>query len=393
MKRFGVTLSRALRARRGASEFLRLPPEQRKIVFYSEDDYSFLHFDALIRELTGRYGHSICYLTSQQNDPILTTNRPRVRPFFIGEGWTRTSLFMRMDARTVVMTMPDLETYHLKRSRVADVHYVYLFHAMVSTHSNYREFAFDNYDTILLTGPYQRDEVRATEQAYGLPQKHLVEYGYPHLEKLIEDARRWRATHVSGPGDGPPRVLLAPTWGPNAILEAMGASFVSRLLAAGIFVTVRPHPVTTRKRPDLIEDLRARFGDDASFRLETDIRSQSTLYEADLMICDWSGVSMEYAFSCERPVLFIDLPKKLNNPNADRIGMTPVETSIRHEIGEVISPDDLDALPEAIGRCIRNRDAYIDKIRDLRSRYVFNLNRSAEVGARYIHELAERAES
>src|SRR5690606_24784158 len=142
---------------------------------------------------------------------------------------------------------PDLNTFHLKRSRVADVHYVYVFHAMVSTHSNYREYAFDHYDTIILTGPYQRPEIRATERSYGLPEKALVDYGYPRLEALIEDVSSWRASNQPAK-ERPLSVIVAPSWGPTTILESMGARVIEPLLSAGFRVTVRPHPVTRRKR-------------------------------------------------------------------------------------------------------------------------------------------------
>jgi YidC/Oxa1 family membrane protein insertase len=382
-----AALSRILDAIRQSNSFLKLGPEHRNVVFYSEDDYSFMHFEALIEKLTNNYGLEVCYLTSQHEDPILNHPPRLVRSFFIGSGWSRTSLFLRMRADVLVMTMPDLETYHLKRSKVADVHYLYLFHAMVSTHSNYREFAFDHYDTIFLTGPYQRDEIRATERAYGLPQKCLVDYGYPRLEALINDVQSWRANRKQD-GDDTPRVILAPSWGPTTILESIGTEVVHQLLGAGFFVTVRPHPVTLRNRPDVIEELEASFGTSKRFQLECDVRDKVSLYEADVMICDWSGVSIEYAFSCERPVLFIDVPKKKNNSNADRIDVIPIEVSIRKDIGEVIHPNDLNQLPNAVRHCVRNRTKYVDRIRELRFQYVFNLHSSADVGAKHIFELA-----
>ena len=47
------------------------------------------------------------------------------------------------------------------------------------------------------------------------------------------------------------------------------------------------------------------------------------------MISDWSGISMEYAFTFERSVIFIDVPKKILNPNADDLPLEPIEISIR----------------------------------------------------------------
>jgi YidC/Oxa1 family membrane protein insertase len=54
------------------------------------------------------------------------------------------------------------------------------------------------------------------------------------------------------------------------------------------------------------------------------------------MITDWSGASIEYAFTLERPVLFIDVPKKIHNPDYEKLPEIPLEISIRDKIGEII---------------------------------------------------------
>ena len=46
------------------------------------------------------------------------------------------------------------------------------------------------------------------------------------------------------------------------------------------------------------------------------------------MISDWSGVAIEYAFSLEKPVLYIDVPQKIFNPNFDEIGIVPMEIEL-----------------------------------------------------------------
>ena len=43
------------------------------------------------------------------------------------------------------------------------------------------------------------------------------------------------------------------------------------------------------------------------------------------MISDWSGVAIEYAFAFEKPVLFIDTPQKINNPDCYQIDIVPLE--------------------------------------------------------------------
>ena len=61
----------------------------------------------------------IHYVTSDSEDQIfeLAKDHSQIRPYYIGEKRLIT-LMMKMDADIVVMTMPDLENYHIKRSYV-----------------------------------------------------------------------------------------------------------------------------------------------------------------------------------------------------------------------------------------------------------------------------------
>jgi hypothetical protein len=59
-----------LRARRGKKEFLALSDAERKIVFYAEDTHSWIHFNAIIKELIASGEACICYLTSDPSDPV-----------------------------------------------------------------------------------------------------------------------------------------------------------------------------------------------------------------------------------------------------------------------------------------------------------------------------------
>ena len=83
------------------------------------------------------------------------------------------------------------------------------------------------------------------------------------------------------------------------------------------------------------------------------MREQASLHESELMIGDWSGAALEYAFGLERPVLFIDMPQKINNPEHDRIGLITLEESIRAEIGAIVDPQDLPGRTSVGGRAVR----------------------------------------
>jgi YidC/Oxa1 family membrane protein insertase len=377
-----------LREWRESRRFQALEPERRSIVFYAEDAASRTHFDPILRELTGRMGRDVAYLTSSPSDPILEDANPRVQAFYIGAGTVRSSVFLGLQADVCVMTIPELQKYQLKRSRVHPVHYAYVFHSMVSTHMIYRKRAFDHYDSVLCVGPHHVAEIRATEALHGLEPKTLVEHGYGRLDSLLER----RAER----GPRPPRadgealhVLVAPSWGSDGLVERHGVELAGILLDAGYRVTMRPHPVTRQKWPAAIDSLGKDYGAHERFVLEEDIGSQDSLHAADVMISDWSGAALEYAFAFERPVVFVDLPRKINNPDYTEIPCEPLEVSIRPRIGVVIAEGGLAQLPAEIDRLCADPLAFAASIRDELGRAVYNVGTSGRSGAEYISGLVD----
>jgi YidC/Oxa1 family membrane protein insertase len=366
--------------------FNRLPRAERAIVFYAESAADWTHLGPIVEELTDVLGRTVCYVTSGKEDPVLALANPRLRTFYVGDGTTRTTFFKLLEAGVMVMTLPDLETFHLKRS-VHPVHYAYVFHSMVSTHTVYRKGAFDAYDTILCVGPHHLAEIRRTEEVYGLPPKELVEHGYGRLD-LILAQRGERAPTPSGPGPGR-HLVLAPSWGESSFIEAaFGPDLVDLLLTHGHEVVLRLHPMTVRHHPRLADGLMGRFGG-RGLRIETDMREQASLHESELMIGDWSGAALEYAFGLERPVLFVDTAPKLNNPEHDRIGLVGIEVSLRDQIGAVVDPADLPSALPLIDALCADPEAYRERLREARERTVYNVGRSASVGAAHVARLAD----
>lgn len=368
--------------------FNRLSREQRSIVFYAESTSDWAHLGPIVEELTDGLGRTVCYVTSDRADPVLSLANPRLRAFYVGTGTTRTTFFRLVEAGVLVMTLPDLETYHLKRS-VHQVHYAYVFHSMVSTHTVYRKGAFDAYDTILCVGPHHVAEIRRTEEVYGLRPKELVEHGYGRLDLILAE-RMERPRLETGPGPAR-RLVLAPSWGESSFIEAaFGPDLVDLLLTHGHEVVVRLHPMTVRHHPRLADALMSRFGG-RGLRIETDMREQASLHESELMIGDWSGAALEYAFGLERPVLFVDTSPKLNNSEHDRIGLVGVEASLREQIGAVVGPEDLPSALPLIDALCADPEAYRERLREARQRTVYNVGRSASVGAAHVARLADGA--
>ncbi len=368
-----------------------LPSDERTVVFYSEGPAYWPHLDPIIRHFGDYWDRPFCYVSSDPRDPGLSSGNSRMHCFCIGAGMVRNVFFRSLQAGVVVMTMPDLDTLEIKRSRFP-VHYVFVPHSMASKHMIYRKGAFDHFDTVFCAGPHHMAEIRETESLYGLPQKNLFAAGYGRLDKILEA----RAASAPPREQGLPEVrnvLVAPSWGPEGLLETCGVDLVKVLVDAGYDVTVRPHPQTKRLRPDALEALVRQFAANDRFHLEEDMATQKSLHACDIMISDWSGVALEFAFGIGRPVLFVDTARKVNNPDYLRYDSVPIEVFIREQIGRVVSPQELDRVPAIMDELAAKSGTFSERVRTLREQHVFNVGQSGREGAAHIAELARKSGS
>jgi YidC/Oxa1 family membrane protein insertase len=307
---------------------------------------------------------------------------PGLHGFRIGPGAICTWFFQTIKADVMVLTMLDLQNFHLKRS-LHPVHYAYVFHSMGSTHMVDHANSYDHYDSLLCVGPHHVDEIRRREALHRLPAKHLFAHGYPRLERLVALAA------AEPPGSAHTTALLAPTWGDQSILHVCGEPLIAALLGAGIRVILRPHYQTTRLAPGLIEGLVARFGTNPDFRHVTRMEESASLFESDLLICDWSAMAIEYALGLGKPVLFVDVPPRIRNPNYTELGLEPMEMRIRRELGAVLPLDRVGEAPRYVAELLRDPADLIKRNAERREAWVFNFGRSVEAGAREIARLAD----
>ena len=66
-----------------------------------------------------------------------------------------------------------------------------------------------------------------------------------------------------------------------------------------------------------------------------------------------------------------------------------IETNIRREVGYVISSNELEEIPEKINTLFENTGKFRKQIREIRSKTVFNIGKSAIVGAKYIVKIVD----
>ncbi|MBR6418237.1 MAG: YidC/Oxa1 family membrane protein insertase, partial [Bacteroidales bacterium] len=287
------------------------------LVFYAEGGGYYKYFKTVIEWLLQNSNVVIHYVTNDPQDGIfkIAENERRLRPYYIGQMRTIT-LFMKMDADIVVMTTPDLGTYQLKRSYVKrDVEYCYIGHGTSSISLTFRKGAFDHFDTVFVNGQYHIDEHRATERVYGLKPKTLVPAGYPYLDTLV----RMNPGKSYGEETGKELILIAPSHQPGNLLESCLREMVESLCREGRVVVVRPHPQYIRRFPAkvrlIVESFKEQLGE--GLRFELDFSVNTSVLSADLLITDWSAIAFEYAIVTKRPVVFVNTPPKITNPEWD----------------------------------------------------------------------------
>lgn len=351
------------------------------LVFYSESNGFYKYYQGMIEYLLENTNLVIHYITSDPKDNIfeLAKTQDKLRTYFIGEKRLIT-LMMKMDADIVVMTMPDLENYHIKRSYVRkDIEYIYVPHGMDSLNLTMRTGSMDHYDTVFCVGKHQKEEIEKTEQAYGLPKKTLVDWGYSLL-----DTMRKEYAALSHEEHKVKKILIAPSWQPDNIVDSCLEQLLDNLKGKGYEITVRPHPQHVRHRGEFMEQLKVKYEQDKDVEIQMDFSSNNTVFEADLMITDWSGIAYEYAYTTQKPVLFINTPMKVMNPEYLKIDTVPLNILLREEIGCALKLDELDKISVKVQELLEHKQDYYEKIGSFVQEYVYNHGTSAEIGAKYM---------
>lgn len=374
--------ARALRKREKADYKRFFSVVNKHLVFYSESNGFYKYFKGYIEYLLENTNLTIHYITSDPNDKIFEMEKrnPRIRGYYIGEKRLIT-LMMKMDADVVCMTMPDLQNYHIKRSYVRnDIEYIFIQHGVGSNNMGMRRGCTDHFDTVFCCGPHQRAEEEQIGEAYNLPKRTLVDVGYPLIDEMRADF--FSRKHLP---NARKKVLIAPSWQKNNIVDSCLEDLLNNLKGHDYDIIVRPHPQEVRLKKEYMESLKQKYEHDG-IEIQTDFSSNNPLMEADLLITDWSGISWEYAFTTLRPILFINTPMKIMNPEYQRIKEVPLNIRLRDSLGKSLDPDRLDGAAAVVDELLERSAEYHEKIDALAHMYLYNLDCAAEVGGAYIVE-------
>jgi YidC/Oxa1 family membrane protein insertase len=181
--------------------------------------------------------------------------------------------------------------------------------------------------------------------------------------------------------------MIAPSWHEKNLLEIMGMDLIKALLSRNYDVILRPHYKIAELNKKLLDELNDNFKSDSSFSLEIAGSNNNGIYTADLRIADYSGIAFEYAYTIQKPVLFLDSLPKIRNGEWTSLSIEPIEISQRKSLGKVVSLD-LNNILNELEHLISNQSSFKNSIKISRDQYYFTYPSSVgKRAAKYIEEL------
>jgi hypothetical protein len=314
----------------------------------------------------------VLYLTSVENDPFFSTTWTHITGEYIGTGNRAFAHLNILEADVVLMTTPGLEVYQLKRSRTVK-HYAHILHDTGDA-TCYRLFGIDWFDSILLSGDYQKDDIRKLEEIRGLKQKELIVVGSAYLDVYKEKIKNLprEENHVF-------TVLVSPSWGEGSLLNTFGERLLDPLVKTSWRIIVRPHPQSKHSEKDMLVKLEDRYRGIDNLIWDYAAENLETLSVSDVMISDFSGIIFDYIFLFDKPIIYTNAFFIIEKYDASDLDHLPWRFEVVKSFGKELQESDLERLPDII------RESTVDK------RAAFARREAKGIAWQFIGDAGERA--
>ena len=353
--------------------------EMPDLVFQSEGGKYWQVFQPVLKALD-KYDIKYGFVTPDKNDPVFTSGLKNVVAVCPGKELMTLSYMNRIKARIVVSTTPQLDVYMLKRSKHVGK-YVHLFHAPADI-GMYEMYAFDNYDTLLCTGPYQKEAIRSIEKNRHEKAKELLDTGCTYYDYMLEELTK---NTVS---DARQTVLYAPAWGERSSVVKYGTAVIDQLVEAGMQVIFRPHPQMYVSDKEIIQAVEEKIKGNSMVELDRSRTPAPAMARSCAMVTDISGVIFDYAFLFERPIFLVNAEYNLGGYDViDIDGGRVWDVEKSREITRIIAPEEMSDLAAIVKNGLGNADYYREKIRRIKAEEIYNFGHAGEVAAKQLVEM------
>ena len=354
--------------------------EMPDLVFQSEGGKYWQVFQPVLKALD-KYDIKYGFVTPDKNDPVFTSGLKNVVAVCPGKELMTLSYMNRIKAKIVVSTTPQLDVYMLKWSKHVGK-YVHLFHAPADI-GMYEMYAFDNYDTLLCTGAYQKEAIRSIEKNRHEKAKELLDTGCTYYDYMIEELKKLPQKQDEGL-----TVLYAPAWGERSSVVKYGTAVIDRLAEAGIRVIFRPHPQMYVSDKETIAAVESKIKGNSLIELDRARTAAACMARSHAMVTDISGVIFDYALLFEKPIFLVNAEYNLGGYDViDIDGGKVWDLDKSREITRIIKPEEIQSLASIVKSEMGNSDAYRDKIRKIKNEELYNFGHAGETAAEQLVEM------
>ena len=340
-----------------------------KFVFYSEKKNYRYYFITLINKLCSE-NKEMYYLSSDINDKFENENN-KIKSFYIGTGFIRMIILSLIKCEYFFLTVTDLGNNEIHKNKKVK-NYVYIFHALQSTHKIYTEKAFDNYDIICCNGPYQYEEIRLREKKFNLKEKKLIKSGYLYIEYLNKNLDIKKNDNY---------ILFAPSWSlsDHNLLESFSIKILNKLLKSEFKVIFRPHQEHFKRSKKKLKDIFNQFENNSNLIIDEKPNNLESFEMSNFLISDYSGIVHEFLFTCKKPFLIFDDFKKIHNKNYLEIKRESFEEEIYAKFGHMINISNIENIEDHILITKKNFERKKIEIDNFCKQNIYTIDKSSEI--------------
>ncbi len=273
-----------------------------------------------------------------------------------------------------MMSTPQLHVLQIKRSKGVK-HYCHIIHSLPHV-DIYEVFALDYFDSVFTNSNIHTDFIRKVEQVRHLQHKEVVVTGCTYLDVLQEKLLAYQQlpkhekinffakqttsinTISTNNTTQPYTILLAPSWGREALLSKYGMQLIQPFINTAFQLIIRPHPQSYTSEARLLESLKEQTKDCQNIVWDNNRDNIYALDCADMMIGDFSGVIFDFVCLFEKPVLTPEFHFNIVGYDLEDIYDTPWVKDALMRIGKSIKTTDFDKLPSIVTALLQDREGY-----------------------------------
>tara|TARA_B100001778_G_C18532269_1_gene604193 strand:+ start:215 stop:1228 length:1014 start_codon:yes stop_codon:yes gene_type:complete len=252
--------------------------------------------------------------------------------------------FLIIKTKYLYSSTPDLNNSIFKKSVFKKTKYIYLQHSPLSLKLIYTEKAFNSFDIIFVNNSYQKQDVSEINKLYNKNIK-IWKSTYLFIKKKTK-TKNSKSKKI---------ILLAPTWGTDFYKKNLHYAVKKSCNELNLNFEIRPHYMSYKKNEINFDKISRDF----------QINSGSLDFNSiEILITDWSGIFIEYAYLKKKKCILINSTQKLLNKNINGPFENCLDIKARKHLGYEVAVNDINKIPQkiiSINNHILNDKIEIDK--------------------------------